>query len=94
MSNTKTKYSVGSVVTMSGTEGDVATINSLIGAIYQIDDKSNLSLSVGTSSSGKNRDTSDENDTNTFLQIIINLQKKYILFHILLQTQILEEQLY
>jgi hypothetical protein len=46
VSNTKTKYSVGSVVTMSGTEGDdVATINSLIGAIYQIDDKSNLSLS-------------------------------------------------
>lgn len=67
VSNTKTKYSVGSVVTMTGTEGDdVATINSLIGAIYQIDDKSNLSLSVGTSSSEQNRDTSDENDTNTF----------------------------
>ena len=30
------------------------------------DDKSNLSLSVGTSSSEQNRDTSDENDTNTF----------------------------
>ena len=67
VSNTKTKYSAGSVIAMSGTEGDdVTTINSLIGAIYQIDDTSNLSLSTGTSSSEQNRDTSDENDTNTF----------------------------
>ena len=67
VSNTKTKYSAGSIVTMSGTEGDnVETINTLIGAIYQIDDTSNLSLSAGTSSSEQNRDTSDENDTNTF----------------------------
>ena len=67
VSNTKTKYSAGSIVTMSGTEGDnVGTINTLIGAIYQIDDTSNLSLSAGTSSSEQNRDTSDENDTNTF----------------------------
>ena len=67
VSNTKTKYSAGSIVAMSGTEGDnVGTINTLIGAIYQIDDTSNLSLSAGTSSSEQNRDTSDENDTNTF----------------------------
>ena len=67
VSNTKTKYSAGSIITMSGTEGDnIGTINTLIGAIYQIDDTSNLSLSAGTSSSEQNRDTSDENDTNTF----------------------------
>lgn len=67
VSSTKTKYSAGSIVTMSGIEGDdVTTINSLVGAIYQIDDNSNLSLSAGTSSSEQNRATSDENDTNTF----------------------------
>ena len=36
---------------MSGVEGDnIETLNTITGAIYQIDDTSNLSLSIGTSS--------------------------------------------
>ena len=67
VSNTKTRFSAGSAVSMNGTEGDnVETINSLIGAIYQIDDTSNLSLSTGTSASHQNRGVLDENNTNTF----------------------------
>jgi hypothetical protein len=67
VSSSKTQYSAGSIVAMSGVEGDnIETINTLTGAIYQINDTSNLSLSVGTSSSEQNRGTSDENDTNTF----------------------------
>ena len=67
ISNTKTQLSGGAVVAMSGVQGDnVQTFNTLTGAIYQIDDTSNLSLSVGTSSSEQNRGTTDENDTNTF----------------------------
>ena len=52
---------------MSGVEGDnTETINTLTGVIYQINNSSNISLSVGTSSSEQNRGTADENDTNTF----------------------------
>ena len=67
VSSTKTQYSSGSIVNMSGVEGDnIETINTLTGIIYQIDDTSNLSMSIGTSSSEQNRGTADENDTNTF----------------------------
>ena len=67
VSSSKTQYSAGSIVTMSGVEGDnIETINTVTGAIYQINETSNLSLSVGTSSSEQNRGTADENDTNTF----------------------------
>ena len=51
ISNTKTKYSSGTIVNMTGTEGDnIETINSMFGAIYQINDNSNLNLSLGTDS--------------------------------------------
>ena len=67
VSSSKTQYSAGSIVAMSGVEGDnIETINTVTGAIYQINDTSNISLSVGTSSSEQNRGTTDENDTNTF----------------------------
>ena len=67
VSNTKTRFLDTAVRDMTGTEGDnVQTINSLIGAIYQIDDTSNLSLSAGTSASHQNRGVLDENNTNTF----------------------------
>ena len=67
VSTSATQLSGGAVVAMSGVQGDnVQTFNTLTGAIYQIDDTSNLSLSVGTSSSEQNRGTTDENDTNTF----------------------------
>ena len=67
VSSTKTQHSAGSVVAMSGIEGDnTETINTLTGAIYQLSDTSNISLSIGTSSSEQNRGTADENDTNTF----------------------------
>ena len=57
----------GAPAQMTSVEGDnVETINTLAGAIYQINDTSNISLSLGTSSSEQNRGTSDENDTNTF----------------------------
>ena len=52
---------------MTGVEGDnIETINTLIGANYKINENSNLSFSLGTSSSEQNRATSDENDTNSF----------------------------
>ena len=67
VSSSKTQYSAGSIVAMSGIEGDnTETINTLTGVIYQINDSSNISLSAGTSSSEQNRATADENDTNTF----------------------------
>ena len=67
ISSSGTQFSAGSVVNMTGIEGDnIETINTLTGAIYQIDDSSNISLSAGTSSSEQNRGTSEENDTNTF----------------------------
>ena len=67
VSSSKTQYSAGSVVNMSGIEGDnTETINTLTGAIYQLNASSNISLSIGTSSSEQNRGTADENDTNTF----------------------------
>ena len=67
VSSSKTQHSAGSIVTMGGIEGDnTETINTLTGVIYQINSSSNISLSVGTSSSEQNRGTDDENDTNTF----------------------------
>ena len=67
ISNSKTKYSSGTIVSMTGVEGDnIETINTLIGANYKINENSNLSFSLGTSSSEQNRATSDENDTNSF----------------------------
>ena len=77
ISNTKTKYSSGTIVNMTGTEGDnIETINSMFGAIYQINDNSNLNLSLGTSSSEQNRATSDENDTNSFSTSYSNFSNK------------------
>ena len=79
ISNTKTKYSSGTIVNMTGTEGDnIETINSMLGAIYQINDNSNLNLSLGTSSSEQNRATSDENDTNSFSTSYSNFSNKNI----------------
>ena len=67
VSSSKTQYSAGSIVAMNGVEGDnIETLNTVTGAIYQINETSNLSLSIGTSSSEQNRGTADENDTNTF----------------------------
>ena len=67
VSSSKTQYSAGAIVAMTGIEGDnIETINTVTGAIFQIDDTSNLSLSIGTSTSEQNRGTTDENDTNTF----------------------------
>ena len=67
VSSSKTQHSAGSIVAMGGIEGDnTETINTLTGVIYQINSSSNISLSVGTSSSEQNRGTDDENDTNTF----------------------------
>ena len=77
ISNTKTKYSSGTIVNMTGIEGDnIETINSMFGAIYQINDNSNLNLSLGTSSSEQNRATSDENDTNSFSTSYSNFSNK------------------
>ena len=67
VSSSKTQHSAGAIVAMTGIEGDnIETINTVTGAIFQIDDTSNLSLSIGTSTSEQNRGTTDENDTNTF----------------------------
>ena len=67
ISSSKTQLSAGAPVAMPGVEGDnIETINTVTGAIYQINESSNLSLSVGTSSSEQNRAVADENDTNTF----------------------------
>ena len=67
ISNSKTKYSSGAIVDMTGAEGDnIETINTLTGAIYQIDETSNIAMTIGTSSSEQNRATSDENDTNSY----------------------------
>ena len=77
VSSSKTQHSAGSIVAMSGIEGDnTETINTLTGAIYQINDSSNISLSAGTSSSEQNRGTADENDTNTFSSTYSKFFKK------------------
>ena len=78
---------------MSGVEGDnIETLNTITGAIYQIDDTSNLSLSIGTSSSEQNRGTADENDTNTFSSSYSKFFEKILLvLHIRLLTLIPEE---
>ena len=56
ISNSKTKYSSGTIVDMTGTEGDnIETINTLTGAIYQINETSNIAMTLGTSSSEQNR---------------------------------------
>ena len=67
ISNTKTQFSGGSVIAMTGTEGDdLTTLKNGWGAIYQINSSSNLSLYNSHSTSEQNRATSDENDTQTF----------------------------
>jgi hypothetical protein len=59
---------VGNLIqTMPGTRGDdVTTLRNTYGAIYQINQSSNLSLSAGHTTSEQNRATSDENDTQSF----------------------------
>jgi len=67
ISESKTQFSGGNPVAMSGTEGDnVTTLKNLWGAIYQIDSSSNLSMTASHSTSEQNRATSDENDTQSF----------------------------
>ncbi len=64
ISESKTQYSGGSIIAMSGIEGDdLLTLKNGWGAIYQINSSSNLSLYASHSSSEQNRATSDENDT-------------------------------
>ena len=88
VSNTKTQFSGGSVVAMTGIEGDdVATLKNGWGAIYQINSSSNLSLYASHSSSEQNRATSDENDTQTFSATYSKFLKK-ILLHQLFLLQI------
>jgi hypothetical protein len=54
------------VVDMTGAQGDnVETLRNTYGAIYQINQSSNLSLTVGHTTSEQNRATSDENDTQS-----------------------------
>ena len=94
VSTSKTQHSAGSIVAMSGVEGDnTETINTLTGVIYQINNTSNISLSIGTSSSEQNRGTADENDTNTFSSSYSKFLRKTLLaLPTLLLTLILEEQ--
>ena len=67
VSESKKQYAASAISDMTGVEGDnVETINTVTGAIYQINDSSNVSFTAGTSSSEQNRATADENDTNTF----------------------------
>jgi len=67
ISESKTQFSGGNPVAMSGVEGDnVTTLRNLWGAIYQIDPSSNLSMTASHSTSEQNRATSDENDTQSF----------------------------
>ena len=67
ISDTKTQFSGGSAIAMTGVEGDdLTTLKNAWGAIYQINSSSNLSLYISHSSSEQNRATSDENDTQTF----------------------------
>ena len=67
ISKTKTQYSGGSVIAMTGVEGDdLTTLKNAWGAIYQINSSSNLSLYTSHSTSEQNRATSDENDTQSF----------------------------
>ena len=67
ISGSKTQFSGGSVIAMTGVEGDdISTLKNGWGAIYQINSSSNLSLYTSHSTSEQNRATSDENDTQTF----------------------------
>ena len=67
ISGSKTQFSGGSVIAMTGVEGDdISTLKNGWGAIYQINPSSNLSLYTSHSTSEQNRATSDENDTQTF----------------------------
>lgn len=67
ISESKTQFSGGNPIAMSGTQGDnVTTLKSLWGAIYQIDQSSNISMTASHSTSEQNRATSDENDTQSF----------------------------
>jgi len=67
ISESKTQFSGGNPIAMSGVEGDnVTTLRNLWGAIYQINPSSNLSMTASHSTSEQNRATSDENDTQSF----------------------------
>ena len=69
ISNSKTKYAGagGTITPMTGVEGDnIETISTLTGAIFQINETSNIAMTLGTSSSEQNRATTDENDTNSY----------------------------
>ena len=67
ISDSKTQFSGGSIIAMTGVEGDnLTTLKNGWGAIYQINSSSNLSLYSSHSTSEQNRATSDENDTQTF----------------------------
>ena len=77
VSDSKTKFSGGTIVSMSGVEGDdVSTLRNTYGAIYQINKTSNLSFSLGHTTSEQNRDTSDENDTQSFSATYSKFLKK------------------
>ena len=67
ISESKKQFSGGNTLTMGGVEGDnVTTLKNTWGAIYQINQTSNLSFTAGHTTSEQNRGTSDENDTQSF----------------------------
>ena len=58
ISDTKTQFSGGSAIAMTGVEGDdLTTLKNAWGAIYQINPSSNLSLYTSHSTSEQNRAT-------------------------------------
>ena len=77
ISDSKTQYSGGNVIAMTGIEGDnVTTLKNGWGSIYQINSSSNLSLYASHASSEQNRATSDENDTQSFSATYSKFLKK------------------
>ena len=67
VSESKRQFSGGNTLVMRGIEGDnVRTLRNSWGAIYQINQTSNLSLTAGHTTSEQNKGTSDENDTQSF----------------------------
>ena len=77
VSDSKTQYSGGNVIAMTGIEGDnVTTLKNGWGSIYQINSSSNLSLYASHASSEQNRATSDENDTQSFSATYSKFLKK------------------
>ena len=77
ISDSKTQYSGGNIIAMTGIEGDnVTTLKNGWGSIYQINPSSNLSLYASHSTSEQNRATSDENDTQSFSATYSKFLKK------------------